>query len=221
MLKGILWREWRLLWRARSAIINPLAFLILSTLVFALAAPEALMEMSSVASGLLWAMVLLTQLLSLDAMFRRDYDSGMLEQSLLCVEVPFICVLARIFMQWLGSGFIIAVVAPALGLLLGLPLNVLPVVVLSLLLGTPALSLIGSIGAALTVGFSRGGVVLALIVLPLFLPVLIFGTDLITAAQQGDDYALQAYLLALISVFSLAIGPFAALAGLRISLELR
>jgi len=165
--------------------------------------------------------VLLTQLLALDGMYRRDFDSGVLEQTLVTAQVPFVAILTRIFMQWLSAGFIITILGPGLGLMLGLPVHVAGAVALSMLIGTPALSLLGSIGASVTVGFSRGGVILALLVLPLFLPTLIFGTGLVEAALSGGNLMPQIYALSLISLVALAIAPFATLAGLKISLEMQ
>ena len=166
-------------------------------------------------------LVLLTQLLALDGMYRRDFDSGVLEQMLLTSQIPFVAVLIRILMQWLSTGFIIALCSPLIGIALGIAPQALLITFLSLLLGTPALSLLGSIGASVTVGFNRGGIILALLVLPLFLPTLIFGAEMVNAAQLGGGVMPQVYALGLISLVSLGIAPFATLAGLRISLEMQ
>ncbi len=218
-MKALLRREWLIVLRAKGAVINPVAFLLLSTLIFVIAAPDAVG--SQAVPGILWTLVLLTQLLALDGMYRRDFDSGVLEQTLVTAQVPFVAILTRIFMQWLSAGFIITILGPGLGLMLGLPAHVAGAVALSMLIGTPALSLLGSIGASVTVGFSRGGVVLALLVLPLFLPTLIFGTGLVEAALSGGNLMPQIYALSLISLVALAIAPFATLAGLKISLEMQ
>jgi heme exporter protein B len=225
LIASALRRELRILVRARGSVINPLAFLLLSTLLFLIAAP-GLAEgdpdrPSTLSAGILWTLVLLTQLLALDSMYRRDFDSGVLEQTLINAQVPFVAVLIRILMQWLSTGFIIALCGPLLGMALGIAPKVLLITLLSMLLGTPALSLLGSVGASVTVGFNRGGIILALLVLPLFLPTLIFGADMINVAQLGGSVMPQAYALGLISLISLAIAPFATLAGLRISLEMQ
>ena len=224
MIGSLLRREWQILRRAKGAVINPMAFLFLSATLFAIAAPALVIQQTSQgasAAGITWTLVLLTQLLALDGMYRRDFDSGLLEQLLVTAQVPFVAVLSRIFMQWLSTGFIIVLASPLLAVLLGLSVETLPAMALALLLGTPALSLLGSIGASVTVGFNRGGVILALLVLPLFLPTLIFGADLVEAAQAGRDFMLQAYVLGLISLGALALAPFATLAGLKISLEMQ
>ncbi len=224
MIGSLLRREWQILRRAKGAVINPMAFLFLSATLFAIAAPALVIQQTSQgasAAGILWTLVLLTQLLALDGMYRRDFDSGLLEQLLVTAQVPFVAVLSRIFMQWLSTGFIIVLASPLLAVLLGLSVETLPAMALALLLGTPALSLLGSIGASVTVGFNRGGVILALLVLPLFLPTLIFGADLVEAAQAGRDFMPQAYVLGLISLGALALAPFVTLAGLKISLEMQ
>lgn len=218
-MRALLRREWLIVLRAKGAVINPVAFLLLSTLIFVIAAPDSVG--SQAVPGILWTLVLLTQLLALDGMYRRDFDSGVLEQTLVTAQVPFVAILTRIFMQWLSAGFIITVLGPGLGLMLGLPVHVAGAVALSMLIGTPALSLLGSIGASVTVGFSRGGAILALLVLPLFLPTLIFGTGLVEAALSGGNLMPQIYALSLISLVALAIAPFATLAGLKISLEMQ
>ena len=211
--------------RAKGSVINPLVFLLLSTMLFVIAAPVLVDDSSdkapALAAGILWTLVLLTQLLALDGMYRRDFDSGVLEQLLLTSQIPFVAVLIRILMQWLSTGFIIALCSPLIGIALGIAPQALLITFVSLLLGTPALSLLGSIGASVTVVFNRGGIILALLVLPLFLPTLIFGADMINAAQLGGSVMPQIYVLGLISVVSLGIAPFATLAGLRISLEMQ
>ena len=204
-------------------MINPLVFLLLSTMLFVVAAPLLVDDSSDQApsaAGILW-----TGIAHPTAGPRRhvpqNFDSGVLEQMLLTSQVPFVAVLIRIFMQWLSTGFIIAILSPLIGIALGIAPQVLLITFFSLLLGTPALSLLGSIGASVTVGFNRGGIILALLVLPLFLPTLIFGADMINAAQFGGGVMPQVYALGLISLVSLGIAPFATLAGLRISLEMQ
>lgn len=225
MIGAMIRREWQILLRAKGAVINPLAFMLLSTMLFVIATPASVINasegQSGAAAGILWTLVLLTQLLALDGMYRRDFDSGVLEQILVSTEVPFVAILIRIFMQWLSTGFIMVFAGVILASALGVGAPELPAVGLALLIGTPALSLLGSIGASVTVGFSRGGVILALLVLPLFLPTLIFGADLIVAAQAGRSVLPQLYVLGLISLVALALAPFATLAGLKISLEMQ
>ena len=221
ILSGVLQREWRALLRNRAAVVNPLAFMFIGVMLFAVGSPVVDNARAQFGAAVLWLIVLLTNMLSLDSLFRRDYDSGVLEQVLCGAHSPFIVVLIRVLVQWLSTGLLITMLAPLLCLLLGIPGPVIGVATLALLLGTPAISLIGALGAALTVGFNRGGIILALLVLPLFLPVLIFGTSAINHAIDGIEYQASLYWLAFISMVGLTIGPFAATAGLRISLQVQ
>ena len=222
-------REWRVLARNRAAVLNPVAFMFLAVMLFAVGGPVEDNTRAQYGGAILWLIVLLTNMLSLDTLFRRDYDNGVLEQ-LICVSAaPFMVVLVRIFVQWMGSGLLMTLLAPLLSLLLGLPLATLPATMLALLLGTPALSLLGAMGAAITVGFARGGILLALLVLPLFLPVLVFGASAIneafimtqTETAVTDGSSAQLYWLGFISMVALTVGPFAATVGLKISLQMQ
>jgi len=218
---GLFLREWQVLIRNRSAIFNPMAFMFLAVMLFAVGSPLQDNSRAEYGSAILWLIVLLTNMLSLDSLFRRDFDNGVLEQILVTAEIPFLVVLVRIFVQWLSSGFLIAILAPILCLLLGVPSHAIGTTMLALLVGTPALSLLGAIGAAMTVGFSRGGILLGLLVLPLFLPVLVFGTSAINQVVVGMSSDAQLYWLAFISMVALSIGPFAATLGLKISLQMQ
>jgi heme exporter protein B len=134
MIGSLLRREWQILRRAKGAVINPMAFLFLSATLFAIAAPALVIQQTSQgasAAGILWTLVLLTQLLALDGMYRRDFDSGLLEQLLVTAQVPFVAVLSRIFMQWLSTGFIIVLASPLLAVLLGLSVETLPAMALA------------------------------------------------------------------------------------------
>ena len=213
-----LWREVVAPWQDPMAVINPLVFLLLSITLFALAVPEqALVEHGA---AVLWVMVLLTNVLSLDGLFRRAFDNGTLEQMLLQAPVPALAVAGRLLVHWLYSGLLIAILSPLLGGLLGLPKSVLGWVAAVLLIGSPALTLLGGMGAGLTVGMSRGGVLLGLLVLPLLIPVLIFGTSAIQEQVSGSANLAPLYWLGFMSMLALLVGPFATLAGLRISVQL-
>ncbi|MGH8355519.1 MAG: heme exporter protein CcmB, partial [Pseudomonas sp.] len=167
--------------------------------------------------GLVWVAALLAVLLSLDGLFRSDFEDGSLEQWVLSPHPLPLLVLAKVLAHWLFSGLALVLLAPLLALMLGLPARCLPVLLLSLLLGTPVLSLLGAVGAALTVGLKRGGLLLALLILPLYIPVLILGSGALQAALQGLPAA--GYLLWLASLTALAVTltPFAIAAGLTIS----
>lgn len=221
MLGGLFAREWRVLMRNRAAVLNPMAFMFLAVMLFAVGSPLQDNTRAQFGGAVLWLIVLLTNMLSLDSLFRRDYDNGVLEQVLTTAEVPLLVVLVRIFVQWLGTGLLITLLAPLLCLLLGLPNHTIGLTMLVLLVGTPALSLLGAVGAAMTVGFSRGGILLGLLVLPLFLPILVFGASAINQAVAGVGGTAQVYWLAFISMVALTIGPFATTLGLKISLQLQ
>lgn len=219
MFAAQLRREFTAALRSPQEVVNPLLFLFLAITLFALGIgtdPEAL---GRFAPGIIWVLVLLANLLALEGLFRRDYDDGTLEQLVLLGRPLFVAVLAKVAVQWCLSGLAMAALAPLAALLLNLPAAALPVTVAALLVGSPALTLIGAVGAALTVALRGGGVLLALLVLPLFVPTLIFGAGATTLAMSGLDVSAQIYLLAAISMLALTLAPFAIGAALRISLE--
>lgn len=212
-------RDWLSLMRSRDEAVNPLVFLFLAATLFAIAFGGEPQRLAGLAPTVIWVLVLLANLLSLEALFRRDFEDGALEQLLLLAEPPFAAVLGKVAVQWCVSGAAMTILAPAAALLLNLPVAALPTLVLGLLLGTPAISLIGAVGAALTVGLGGGGVLLALLLLPLYLPVLVFGVSAVLDTMAGVGAAAQFYWLAAISVAALTLAPFAATAALRISVE--
>ncbi len=212
-------RDWLCLMRSKDEAVNPLVFLFLATTLFAIAFGGDPQQLAELAPAIVWVLVLLANLLSLEALFRRDLEDGALEQLLLLAEPPFAAVLGKVAVQWCVSGAAMTVLAPVAALLLNLPAAALPTLLLSLLLGTPALSLIGAVGAALTVGLRGGGVLLALLLLPLQLPVLVFGVSAVLDTMAGVGTAAQFYWLAAISVAALTLAPFAAAAAVRISVE--
>ena len=212
-------RDWLTLMRAKDEAVNPLVFLFLAATLFAIAFGGEPQRLAGLAPAIIWVLVLLANLLSLETLFRRDFEDGALEQLLLLAEPPFAAVLGKVAVQWCVSGAAMTILAPVAALALNLPVDALPSLVLGLLLGTPALSLIGTVGAALTVGLRGGGVLLALLLLPLYLPVLVFGVSAVLDTMAGMGAAGQFYWLATISVAALTLAPFAATAALRISVE--
>ncbi len=205
--------------RSAQEVLNPLAFLFLAITLFALgtgAQPETL---GVYAPSIIWVLVLLANLLALEGLFRRDFDDGTLEQLVLLGRPLFVPVLARMAVQWCLTGLAMTLLAPLAALLLYLPAEALGVTVATLLAGSPALTAFGAMGAALTVGVRGGGVLLALLILPLYVPTLIFGAGAITLAMTGVNVSAQIYLLAAISMLSVTVAPFAAQAALKISLE--
>ncbi len=219
LLSGQLSREFLLVSRVRTDVLNPLIFLLLSVTLFALAL-EGRPEILRVhAPAVLWTLVLLTNMLALDGVFRRDFDDGVLEQLFLQADAPWIAILGKLIVHWLVTGFAMVVCIPLFGLALYLPAEVLPVLMLALLLGTPTITCLGAIGAALTVGLRRGGAILALLVLPLLIPVLIFGVSAVNRVMDGEPALAELYWLAALSLASITSAPFAVGSALRISLE--
>lgn len=213
----LLARETRLLFRRPAELANPLVFFAIVIALFPLAVGPESQLLRTISPGLIWVAALLAVLLSLDGLFRSDFEDGSLEQWVVSPHPLALLVLAKVLAHWLFSGLALVLLAPLLGLMLGMPASALPVLLVSLLLGTPILSLLGAVGAALTVGLKRGGLLLALLILPLYIPVLILGSGALQAALQG--LPALGYLLWLSSLTALAVtlSPFAIAAGLKIS----
>lgn len=218
-LNATLKRDLTLMLRRRGAVLNPLVFFALVITLFPLGiAPDAEL-LAVIAPGLLWVAALLAALLSLDSLFRSDYDDGSLEQLLLAPQPLAALGLAKVSVHWLLTGLPLALMAPLLGVMLALPSGSYAVLALSLALGSASLSLIGAIGAALTVGLARGGVLLSLLVLPLYIPVLIFGTGAVQAAIVGDGVGAHLAILGALLAVALMLAPWAIAASLRISIN--
>ncbi|MBK3748830.1 heme exporter protein CcmB [Stutzerimonas balearica] len=213
----LLARESRLLFRRPAELANPLVFFAIVIALFPLAVGPESQLLQSISPGLVWVAALLAVLLSLDGLFRSDFEDGSLEQWVVSPHPLPLLVLAKVLAHWIFSGLALVLLAPLLGMMLGLPLRTLPVLMLSLLLGTPILSLLGAVGAALTVGLKRGGLLLALLILPLYIPVLILGSGALQAALQGLPAAGHLLWLASLTALAVTLTPFAIAAGLRIS----
>lgn len=205
--------------RRRAELANPLLFFLMVCTLFPLGIGPDPARLAALAPGVLWVVALLSCLLASDGVFRADYDDGSLEQMLASPASLYLLALAKSTAHWLATGLPLALLAPLLALLLQLPPQAMPALVASLLLGTAVLSLVGAIGAGLTVGLRRGGLLLSLIVLPLYIPVLIFGAGAVQAAAEGFDYGGQLALLGAFLALALPLAPFAVAAGLRISVD--
>ncbi len=212
-------RELLLVFRHRNDIINPLAFFLMVAVLFPLGVSPDPKFLSEVAPGVIWVAALLACLLSVDGIFRTDYEDGSLEQMLVSSESLLILVLAKVLTHWLVSGFCLAVISPLVAMMFFLPDQGYFALIISLLLGTPTLSLMGAIGAALTVALRKGGVLISLLVLPLYIPVLIFGAGTVQAGAMGLPIQGYLALLAAILVLSLMLAPFAISAALKISVR--
>lgn len=216
-LLALLRRDLKLAFRARGELINPLIFFALVVSLFPLATSPEPGMLRLLAPGIIWVSALLATLLSLDQLFRSDYDDGSLEQLVLSPHPLALLALTKIFAHWLVTGLPLVLVAPLLGAMLGLPGPALSTLALGLLLGTPILSAIGGIGAALTVSLRRGGMLLSLLILPLYVPVLVFASSAVEATAAGLPARGQLYLLASLMLLSLSFAPIAIAAALRIS----
>ena len=213
----LLAREARLLFRRPADLLNPLVFFAIVIALFPLAVGAEPQLLQRLAPGLVWVAALLSVLLSLDGLFRSDFEDGSLEQWVLSLHPLALLVLAKVLVHWACSGLALVLLAPLLALMLGLPGDCVPVLLVSLLLGTPVLSLLGAVGAALTVGLKRGGLLLALLILPLYIPVLILGSGAIQAALEGLPATGYLLWLGSLTALSVTLTPFAIAAGLKIS----
>jgi heme exporter protein B len=198
---------------------NPLLFFAMVVALFPLGLGPAPDQLAGFAPGILWIIALLSNLLTSDAVFRSDFEDGSLEQLLLAPQPLFISVLAYIGAHWLITGLLLALVSPVFALMLNLPGSATGALVLSLLLGTGVLSLVGCIGAALTVGLKRGGMLISLLILPLYMPVLIFGSAAVKAAVSGVPAGPYLAILGAMLCLAIALAPLAIAAGLRISVD--
>jgi heme exporter protein B len=210
-------RDLLLAFRGLQQLAQPLMFYVLVVSLFPLAVSPDPATLANLAPGIIWIGALLSTLLSLERVFRSDFDDGALDLLLLSRAPLELLVLAKIFAHWLSTGLPLLIVAPALSLLLALPDHALPTLLMSLALGTPVLSLVGAVGVALTVSVRRGGALLALLVLPLYVPILIFGANAVAAAADSLPVAGQLTMLGALLVLSLTLAPIAAAAALRIT----
>jgi heme exporter protein B len=215
--RALVIRDLRLLWRRRGDALQPALFAVLIVVLFALALGNERATLAAVAPGVLWVAVLLSGLLSLDSLFRGDADDGSLEQWMLAPVPLAWLVLVRTLTHWATTALPLLLATPLLAELMGLPRPLLPVLLASLALGTPLLSLVGAVVAALTVGMRRAGVLLALLALPLYVPVLVFGAGSVAAAAQGFDAGSGLLLLGAGLALGLVLAPVAAAAAIRIA----
>jgi len=217
--KWVLKRDLMLAVRGRSEVLTTLMFFIIVVSLFPLGVGPERETLAEIASGVVWVAALLASMLSLGRLFSSDYEDGSLEQLVLAAHPLPVLVLGKIVAHWLVSGLPLVLVSPVLGLQLGLDGESLGVLILSLLLGTPVLSLIGAVGAGLTLGLRGGGVLLSLLVLPLYIPVLVFGAGAVEAVRAGLEVQAHLSLLGAFLVLSVMLAPWAAASALRISLD--
>ncbi len=215
----ILRRDLTLAFRRPGEWLQPVAFFFIVTLLFPLALDPELSHLRRLAPAALWVAAMLSSVLAIDFLFREDGRDGTLEQFALSGQSFAWLLLAKTAAHWVLTGVPLALAAPFAAIALGAPADAIPGVLASLLLGSVSLSLIGAIGAGLTLGLRRGGALLSLLVLPLAVPTLIFGARATELSIHGESMAGPMYLLAALSVFGVTVAPLAAAAAVRISLE--
>ncbi len=213
---NMLQRELLLSARKLSDSLHPLWFFILVVALFPLSLGPDSDQLRELAPGLIWVIALLALMLSVDGLFRSDFTDGSLEQLLLGVQPLYFLTLAKLLAHCVITGVPLIIVSPLLALFFGLPAEALPELILSLLLGVPTLIFIGAIGAALTVGFQRGGLLLSLLIMPMYLPVLIFGASAVQVATAGFAVTGQLSMLAGLLCLACALAPLAVSAALRL-----
>jgi heme exporter protein B len=217
-LKVVILSDLKSAFRQPQDLLNPLLFFVLVVMLFPLGVSPETAFLAQAGGGILWVAALLSVLLSLDHLFRHDFDDGTLEQLVLQPQPLFLLVLAKSLAHWVLTGLPLVLLTPLLAVMVHLEGNSIAVLCLTLLIGTPVLSLIGAIGAALTLGLRSAGVLLSLMIIPLYIPVLIFGTGTVVAASDGASVTGQLALMGAFLVLALTLAPFAAAAALKISL---
>ena len=212
-------RHFKALMSSPSDMANPLLFFFMVVTLFPLGLGPDPERLSTMAPGVLWVVALLSSLMVSSKLFASDYEDGSLEQLAIAPYPLSVLVLGEITAHWLATGFLLAVVSPLFGVMLGLPQHGLGVLCYSLLLGTVCLTLIGAMGSALTVSIRRGGLLMSLLIIPLNVPVLIFGTTAVSEAIIGGNPSTWLALLGGLAMGSLALVPLAISAALRVSLD--
>lgn len=217
VLRQMLKRELTLANRRRSDLANPLFFFLIVVSLFPIGVTPDLQKLSEMAAGVLWVAALLAALLSLDLLFRHDFEDGSLEQMLLSSVPAQLLVLCKTVSHWLVTGLPLTLMSPVLSVMLALPAKAIPLLMVTLAIGTLTLSLLGGIGAALTVGLRKGGLLLTILIMPLFVPVIIFGTSAVQSFANGMPWMAQLALLGAIGAGAFAISPWLTVAALNVT----
>ncbi len=218
-LLALIQRDLKLAYRHRGALAYPVLFFVIVTSLFPLAVGSSPEVLRNIGPGVIWVASLLATLLGLETLFRSDYEDGSLEQIALSPHSISVLVFAKVATHWLLTGLPLLIISPLLAFMMHMDASTLKTLCLSLLLGTPTLSLIGAVGVALTVSLQRGGLLLTLLVLPLYVPVLIFGANAVHAAANGLAVLGQLYMLGAMLALSIVLVPIAIAAALRASLN--
>ena len=205
--------------RRRAELMNPILFYVIVVTLFPLGVSPDKNFLSQLAPGVVWVVALLAALISMETIFRQDFDDGSVEQLFLSQYPPTVLILGKVVAHWLVTGLPMLVIVPIMASLLYIPSQAIPTLLITLLLGTPILSLIGAIGVALTAGLRGGGILLGLLILPLYIPVLIFATSAVGAAIDGLASSGQIAILAAGLIVALLLAPLAISASLKISMS--
>jgi len=212
-------RDLKMALRNPSSFLNPLMFFVISISLFPIAISPESQTLSSIAPGIIWVITMLSVLLSLNSLFHYDHDSGVLEQMVISHHSLPLILLAKTSAHWILSGLPIIVLSPFLGMALFINTEGIYILILTLIIATPCLSLIGSIGASLVVGIKNSGMLLSLLILPLYIPILIFATSAVSQSQSNLPIDGQLYFLGFILILSLLVTPFLSALSLKISME--
>lgn len=219
MLLETIKRDLLVAYRNPAEMLNPLVFFVIVISLFPLGISPMENVLRGIAPGVIWVAALLATLLSMDLIFRSDFEDGSLEQMTLTQQPLLLIVGGKIISHWLMTGLPLTLLSPLLALMLFVDKQGIEAIVLSLLLGTPILSLLGAVGASLTVGLQKGGVLIAILILPLYVPVLILATEMIKTGMAGGDYSGHMLWLGAILALSIGVAPLASSAGVKISLS--
>lgn len=219
VLGMVLKREFLSAYRSRQELVNPIVFFVIVIVLFPLGVSPEPDFLKNAAAGLIWVAALLATMLSLDRLFQTDYDDGSLEQLVLCSEPLYLIVLIKSLIHWSLTGLPLIVLSPFLATMLHLDAQHVPILMLTLLIGTPVISLIGGIGAALTVSLRSGGILISLLVLPLTIPVLIFGAGTVQSSVDGLEVVGHLSIMGMLLALALTLAPFAIAAALKISVS--
>ena len=218
-LLTIIRRDLLVAFRRRAELVNPILFYVIVVTLFPLGVSPDQEFLSQLAPGVVWVTALLAALISMESIFRQDFDDGSVEQLFLSQHPPTILILGKVIAHWLITGLPMLVIVPLMALLLYIPQQAIPTLFITVLIGTPILSLIGAIGVALTAGLRGGGVLLGLLVLPLYIPVLIFASGAVSAAIEGLPYSGHVAMLGAGLILALILSPLAISASLKISMS--
>ena len=216
---AVIKRDLLIAYRFRAELINPLAFFVMVITLFPLALGAEIALLKRIAPAIIWVAALLASLMSIESLFRADYDDGSLELMVMTPHPLSILVMAKVMGHWLTSSVPLLFIAPLMGMMLHMDADIIGVLMLTLLLGTPVLSLIGGIAVALTLGLRKGGALLAILVLPLYVPILIFASSAIDAAMTGFPVSGHLSMMCAILFLALTLTPLPTAAALKMSLS--